>query len=232
MYLIIFQKEGFFRLVKDLSSKKKESSGDSWDKWTCALMKLGDHKKDGINYWCRKSKQADERDTIFIANQADKWGFCYHEEDSLEYANYKGSSKSFPMDMINFLPGGLPFTMGPSTHTWTLLKCIDNTQGETEITWSDKITTRVGYNKSLTEQIERHWDLSSVMDIGITSKILTAQMRMPAAYGGKQINTEAENWNEQQEHKEAIAVKIPEKKALYIWQFELKIGEKNMAFSK
>ena len=227
VYLIIFEEKRILRGCYDLRTCSHSSDYDLPGYW-----------EGGIYSWHRKKDitvDVPDEWIICMARQVDEWGFWYDEIlfHRVNASKLIDSKKSFPLDLINFLPGGLALTMGSiSNSSWTCLKSIDNTEGSTDIEWSDEITMTVGHSKSISQQLEHHWDFSCVSDMGITSKIVTAQLSLSGAYGGKHINTKQESWSEQRQHKETIRVTVPKEKAMYFWQYKFKLGDQNALFSQ
>ncbi|XP_039354013.1 uncharacterized protein LOC120380378 [Mauremys reevesii] len=161
-----------------------------------------------------------------------KWGVqCY----------LYGDINSAPRDIFSihpnvliFFPGGLTFTHGTLTGSWECIKTLHN-DSDSPITWSDKVTCKVGYANQQMSSIEHNWSISAEMSLkaGALTKLITkCEFSLKAEYGGKIIHTKQEDWNEAREEEESIQVTLEPKKNLYIWQYRLCMGQEPVLFCR
>ncbi|XP_039354774.1 uncharacterized protein LOC120380923 [Mauremys reevesii] len=161
----------------------------------------------------------------------EKWGAqCYL---FLDIVSEKDVFSIHP-NVLNFFPGGLALTQGASTSSWECIKTLQN-DSDSSITWSDKVTCKVGYAKQQMSTIEHNWNISAEMSLGageLTKLITQFQFSFKAEYGGRSVRTEQEDWNEAREEEESIQVTLEPKTKLYIWQYQLGIGQKPVLFCR
>lgn len=171
-YVIIFQKRGVFRIVSDLST----------DAATTAFPKkeytLHENCKGGIYYWaCGGATSFDKRYPLLeikIAKPVDAFGFRYHSTRNLQSdEGGRTTEQSFPLDLVNFLPGGTSITMGPTNGEWSIVKSFENLNTGESIGWKKAITIKVGHNKSISEELTQKWDIKSEISTQISIKVWT-----------------------------------------------------------
>ena len=56
--------------------------------------------------------------------------------------------------------------IGPTEGRWNLIKKVENCS-DAELKWSQKVTHKVGYNKSMSKTFENHWDVSASAKVSI-----------------------------------------------------------------
>ncbi|KAH1182112.1 hypothetical protein KIL84_009866 [Mauremys mutica] len=118
--------------------------------------------------------------------------------------------------------------------TWECIKTLHN-DSDSPITWSDKVTCKVGYANQQMSSIEHNWSISAEMSLkaGALTKLITkCEFSLKAEYGGKIIHTKQEDWNEAREEEESIQVTLEPKKNLYIWQYRLCMGQEPVLFCR
>nr|XP_005314589.1 uncharacterized protein LOC101932506 isoform X2 [Chrysemys picta bellii]XP_005314590.1 uncharacterized protein LOC101932506 isoform X2 [Chrysemys picta bellii] len=160
-----------------------------------------------------------------------KWGAQYYLFLDIVSAKYVFSIHP---DVLNFFPGGLTLTQGASTGGWECIKTLHN-DSDSSITWSDKVTCKVGYAKQQMSSIEHNWSISAEVSVGageLTKLITQFQFSLKTQYGGRSVRTEQEDWNEAREEEESIQVTLEPKTNLYIWQYHLSIGHKPVLFCR
>ncbi|TFJ97677.1 epidermal growth factor-like protein 8 [Platysternon megacephalum] len=104
--------------------------------------------------------------------------------------------------------------LGASTGSWNCIKTLHN-DSNSSISWSNKVTRKVGCAKHQMSSIEHNWRISTEMSLRareLTKLITQFQFSLKAQYGG----TEQEDWNKAQEEEESIQVTLEPKKNLYI----------------
>ncbi|KAI4895957.1 hypothetical protein NFI96_007840, partial [Prochilodus magdalenae] len=214
-FYIIFQSRGVYRQTADLS---KDSDAVEYT--------LHPNCKDGLYYWGTKSY-------IYLVKPKGQWGVEYHKTDNLN-KDTKAETYSIHPDVLNFLPGGLAETQGPSFAKWELIKTIIN-DSETPINWEKKITLKVGYTKSKTSSIEHNWKvaISTTYTVGdLTLNLARCQFSMTAEYGGQSVNTENESWEEATETVETVNLTLQPRGKMYIWQYKLGFGKEDVLFCR
>ncbi|XP_074838580.1 uncharacterized protein LOC142004788 [Carettochelys insculpta] len=169
---------------------------------------------------------------VVLIKVDEKWGpqMYHYLEPNYEQVGYY----SMHPDVLNFLPGGLIFTQGDSVAGWECIKTLYNSS-DSSITWTGKVTHKVGYAKHRMSTIEHNWNISPEMSIGageLTRLITQLQFSFKAQYGGKSVLTEQEDWNEAQEKEESLSVTLEPKKNLYIWQYRLGMGQEPVLFCR
>ncbi|XP_034643300.1 uncharacterized protein LOC117885882 [Trachemys scripta elegans] len=247
-----------YRVVKDLSTdaeaevRELDSSCHGGDHYTyCgSWFYIISQKKGSLDYVCDLSTPIsggrtplepecskglfyftiDNLPTLIKLDE--KWGAqCYLYKEF--FSNHPRFSSIHP-NVLNFFPGGLALVKGASTGGWECIKTLHN-DSDSSITWSDKVTCKVGYAKQQMSSIEHNWSISAEMSIGageLTKLITQFQFSFKTEYGGRSIRTDQEDWNEAREEEESIQVTLEPKKNLYIWQYRLGIGHKPILFCR
>lgn len=222
---VIFQKKGKYRVVNNspqngnmstpmvLSTDSNAKEGD-----------LHDDYKDGLYFMANGSE-------YYVVKQVDDWGFSYYMTKDLSLPHE--SRHPFPIESVEFLLGGAGYGKGPSVGTWSYLKYIDNTEGNSPIAWSQEVEMKKGYNKTMSRSFEQHWENSAESEAGVEIGIFNAQIKLSATYGGSKVDASDEDWSEEKTTKETISVTVPAKSALYLWQFKFTMDRAgDLLFSK
>ncbi|XP_048048520.1 uncharacterized protein LOC125269633 [Megalobrama amblycephala] len=176
------------------------------------------------------------------------WGLPNHyyflkpvSERGVEY--YKGTNfnkdectavYSVHPDVLNFLPGGLSVTIGPSFGIWENIKTLTN-DSNTPVTWTKKINKKVGYNKEKMSQITHNWKIATSASVGsgvLTGLIVKMQFSLSAEYGGSHVSTENESWNEMTEEEEQLSFELKPNESLYLWQYRMGLGKDPVLFCR
>ncbi|XP_065270283.1 uncharacterized protein LOC135886485 [Emys orbicularis] len=214
-FFIIFQNQGEIRWVTNLRTAEGEKTFVLHPECCKGLYYFG------IDQY------------LALIKMDEKWGAHFYlypdaSKDKLD------SFFSIHPDVLNFFPGGLTLTKGISTCGWECIKTLHN-NSDSPITWSDKVTRKVGYAKQKMSTIEHNWSISTEMSIGagdLTKLITQLQFSLKAEYGGRSIRTEQEDWNEAREEEESIQVTLEPQKNLHIWQYQLGIGQEPILFCR
>ena len=146
-FCIIFTQKNEYLIVSDLTTGKVIESA--------TIIKAN---QNGLYYYGSPSKGK-----ITIVQQVSEWGAMYTLTSSLKEL---GENYFVYPDVINFLPGGLSTTFGPTEARWELLQSITNECKTAPLQWSEKITKTVGYNKSHFQSIEHNWNTTASVSMG------------------------------------------------------------------
>ena len=130
--------------------------------------------------------------------------------------------------MINFLPGGLSFTFGSSEAKWELIQSVTN-NSTTPLQWSEKISKTVGYKNSHFKSVETNWNVTESASMGtkfeaggeLAQVSLEVQFSQSTSYGGSNIKSRQEDWNEAYTTEETLSATIAGRATMYIWQFKI-----------
>ncbi|XP_039529782.1 uncharacterized protein LOC120480592 [Pimephales promelas] len=162
-------------------------------------------------------------------------------EWGVEFYRGTGFSKDEPVgvysvhpDVLNFLPGGLSVTKGPSFGMWENIKTITNDTSK-PVTWRRKINKKVGYTKEKMTQITHNWKISASVtsETGDLAKLIAkVQFTFSAEYGGSHVSTEKESWNEATEEEEQLSFDLEPNKSVYLWQYQLGLGQEPVLFCR
>ncbi|XP_056391875.1 uncharacterized protein LOC130284931 isoform X2 [Hyla sarda] len=207
-FYIIYQNRGVYRRTKNMN--KDEESEE---------FPLHPNCKDGLYYFGTS-------DYYYFVKPHDEWGIQYLRSTNFN-KNENSEIFSFHPSVINFLPGGLAITKGPSYGTWVCIKTISN-DSQTPVEWKKRVTKKTGYEKEKMCSIEHKWNTSLTVSTetgGLSSCIAKATFAMTAEYGGSSVNTERENWSEATEIEETITVTLKANEKIYIWTYELGLGK-------
>uniref|UniRef100_A0A803K4X0 Uncharacterized LOC116407773 n=1 Tax=Xenopus tropicalis TaxID=8364 RepID=A0A803K4X0_XENTR len=208
-YYIIYQSRGVYRRTKNMN--KDEDSVE---------YTLHPNCKNGLYYFGTK-------DYYYFVKPHDEWGLQYYKTTNF-HNDEDSQTFSFHPSVINFLPGGLAITKGPSFGTWECIKTISN-DSDTPVTWSKKITKKVGYEKAKMSSIGHNWKISLTTSMetgGLLALIAKAQFSLSTEYGGSKVNTESENWTQATEVEESMTITLQPNKSMYIWQYQVGLGSK------
>lgn len=212
-------KKDEYTLVSDLTGEKEE------------VGKILDNYQDGAYFF-------GAWEYIYIISQVPEWGVTFTITKSLRSSDSAQAYFVYP-GVVNFLPGGLSVDIGITVPKWELVKSFTNSSNAT-LQWSENITVTKGYNKSHFQSIENNWSTSTTTSIGTTfeyGSLVTASLEMQfsltESYGGAQVRTDQEDWNEAYETEEKLSTSIPPSESVYIWQFRLGLkGSKDVLFCR
>ena len=161
-----------------------------------------------------------------VVHQANNWGVPFSMLESLTQG---GDDRIMLPDIINFFPGGLSTTFGPTESSWKPVQSFTN-KSKAELTWSKSITKTVGYNRSRFQSMENSWSVSSTVSMGtkfeagiddLCKASVETQFSLSASAGGKSVRSDQEDWNEQYTTEEKVELAIPPGGSVYVWQFTL-----------
>lgn len=213
-YFVIYEKSNTYIAVSDLSTgEAAKPTGEIQD---------GNR---GIYYFGTPAKLY-TKTSFGVIHQADQWGVSFSVIDSL---TQEGENFILLPDIINFFPGGLSTTFGPTESSWKPVQSFIN-KSKGELTWSKSIKKTVGYNKSHFQSIENSWSVSSTVSMGtkfeagidgLCKASLETQFSLTTSAGGKSIRSDQEDWNEQYTTEEKVEIAIPPGGTVYFWQFTL-----------
>ncbi|KAG9259840.1 hypothetical protein AMEX_G27460 [Astyanax mexicanus] len=217
-FYIIFQSKGVYRQTADLTTDRYG-----------AEYKLHPNCKDGLYYW-GTSKY------FYLVKPKRDWGVQYHITGSLNEDTYAETFSVHP-NVLNFLPGGLALTHGPAFGKWELLKSIENTTKSLtkSVTYEQKVNQKVGFTKSKSSSIEHNWKISMTASYEsgtLTEAISKYQFSLSTEYGGKQVNTENQSWEDVTEKEEKIKVTLKPNENVYVWQYKLGLGKEDVLFCR
>ncbi|KAG8538953.1 hypothetical protein GDO81_021718 [Engystomops pustulosus] len=205
-FFIIFLSRGVYRTTKNLH--RDEDSVE---------YPLHPDCKDGLYYFGTE-------DYYYMVKPQDKWGIQYVKSTKFN-ENKDSETFSFHPSVINFLPGGVGVTKGPARGEWVCIKTISNEINLLEM--QNKIPKKIGYEKEKMSCIEQNWKVNYrvVAETGGLSKaICRSQFSLTAEYGGCSVNTGKEDWSDATEVKEVLNVIPQPDEKIYIWAFQLCLG--------
>ncbi|XP_067299096.1 uncharacterized protein [Pseudorasbora parva] len=218
---IIFREKGTYRMTEDLH---RDAEGAEYPMGSEYM--LHPNCSNGLYYW------GTPVNTCFI-KPASEWGYEYYCSIDFSKDEPTGVYSVHP-DVLNFLPGGLAVTKGPSFGRWENIKTITN-DSNTPVTWQKKINKKVGYNKEKMTEITHNWKIStsaSAESGELTGLITKVQFSFSAEYGGSHVSTEKESWNEVIEEEEQLSFQLKPNESVYLWQYQLGIGEEPVLFCR
>ncbi|KAJ6651867.1 hypothetical protein lerEdw1_015972 [Lerista edwardsae] len=214
-FYIIFQNRGVYRRVLNMNTDED-----------AVEYTLHPNCRDGLYYWGTK-------ENFYFVKPYDKWGAQYFRCTDLHQSS-EAVTYSFDADVVNFLPGGLGITHGISFGRWEALKTISN-DSNTPITWNKKITKKVGYTKKRMSSVESNWKIhmSASYQPGLLTELAAKyQFSLSAEYGGKSVNTLQEDWSEVTETEESISLTLQPQEKVYVWQYQLGLGQESVLFCR
>ncbi|KAM8934012.1 uncharacterized protein RCH25_004382 [Pelodytes ibericus] len=214
-FYIIFQSQGVYRKTTNMNTYEEGVE-----------YTLHPDCKDGLYYFGTKNY-------YYFVKPYGEWGAQYYKCTNF-HSNEEGETFSFHPSIINFLPGGLGITHGPSFGVWQCIKTISN-DSMTEVTWTNKINKKVGYEKEKMSSMEHNWNVSATVSAetgGLSSLVTKTQFSLTASYGGSSVNTERENWNQTTETEETISLTLKPNEKVYVWQYELGLGKESVLFCR
>ncbi|OCT63348.1 hypothetical protein XELAEV_18044446mg [Xenopus laevis] len=210
-FYIIFQNRGVYRRTKNMN--KDEDSEE---------FTLHPNCKNGLYYFGIKKY-------YYFVKPHDEWGLQYYRSGNFN-KDEDSETFSFHPSVISFLPGGLAITKGSSFGTWECIKTISN-DSDTPVTWTKKITKKVGYEKEKMSSIEHNWKISLEVSMetgGLSALIAKSQFSLKTEYGGSSVNTERENWTQATDVEESLSITLQPNKSMYIWQYQLGMGSESV----
>ncbi|XP_056604679.1 uncharacterized protein LOC130421043 [Triplophysa dalaica] len=211
-FLIIFQAKGTYTMAIDLSYNLYKLQ-----------FKLHPEYSNGLYHWGLGA------DCCFL-KPVSEWGVEYYTCKDPDKPD--GQVYSVHPDVVNFLPGGLSITQGPAFGRWETIKTISN-DSDTPVTWRKKIIKKVGYNKEKMTQITNNWKFGALATIesgDLSALIAKVQFSLSADYGGSQVNTVKETWDEVTEVEEELTLELKPHKSFYLWQYRLGVGDESLLF--
>ncbi|XP_075465660.1 uncharacterized protein LOC142499731 [Ascaphus truei] len=214
-FYIIFQNRGVYRRTKNMheDAESEEST-------------LHPSCKDGLYYFGISNY-------YYFVKPYDQWGVQYYKCTNFN-TNAEGNTYSFHPSVINFLPGGLALTQGPSYGVWECIKTISN-DSDTPVTWTKKITKKVGYEKEKMSSIENNWKVSATVSAetgALAATIAKTQFSVTTEFGGCSVNTERENWTQATEVEESFTLTLQPNKKMHIWQYQLGMGKEPVLYCR
>ncbi|XP_051762710.1 uncharacterized protein LOC127519203 [Ctenopharyngodon idella] len=214
-FYIIFQKKGTYRRTTDMTNDSESVECNLHP--TC---------RNGLYYWGVKGE-------ISFLKPGSKWGVEFYTGTDLSKDNPIGVYSVHP-DVLNFLPGGLSVTIGPSFGIWENIKTIFNDR-KSPVTWTKKINKKVGYNKEQMTQITHNWKIAASVSNesgDLAGLIAKCQFSFSAEYGGSHVSTENESWNEMTEVEEQLTFELKPQERLYLWQYRMGLGKEQVLFCR
>ncbi|KAM4626201.1 uncharacterized protein O3C94_019343 [Discoglossus pictus] len=214
-FYIIFQNRGVYHRTKNMNT---DEDGVEYS--------LHPDCKNGLYYF-------GVSDYYYFVKPHDEWGVQYYRCTNFN-TNEDNETFSFHPSVINFLPGGLALTQGPSYGVWECIKTICN-DSATPISWSKKITRKVGFDYEKMSSIEHNWKVSSTVSVkpgGVSALLTKASFSCTAEYGGCSVNTDREKWSEATETEESISITLQPNAKVIIWQYQLGVGKTPVLFCR
>ncbi|ROI52169.1 hypothetical protein DPX16_3439 [Anabarilius grahami] len=216
MFYIIFQEKGIYRRTTNMNTDSDAEERD-----------LHPDCRNGLYYWSMGFI------CFSFLKPASEWGveFCC----TIDLSNNDHTNVfSVHPDVLNFLPGGLSVTKGPSFGIWENIKTISN-DSNTPVTWTKKIIKKVGWNKEKMTQITHNWNIAASVSIGtgeLAKLIANLQFSFSAEYEGSHVSTENESWNEMTEEEEQLTFELKPNESLYLWQYRMGLGKEPVLFCR
>ncbi|KAK7168488.1 hypothetical protein R3I93_004713 [Phoxinus phoxinus] len=197
-FFIIFQERGIYRITTNMNTDSDAEEN-----------KLHPNCRNGLYYWGLSN------DCFFLKPVSD-WGVEYYKGTDLSNDECVGVY-SVHSDVLNFLPGGLTVTIGPSFDNWENMKTITN-DSNTPVTWQKKINKKVGYDKEKMSQMTHNWKIatSSLIESGEHAKLILKLHLF--FFEDSHANTKNESCNEMIEVEEQLTFELKPNKSLYLWQ--------------
>ena len=220
VFFILFVEKGKYRVVSDLETACKSKW---YDKTEYALH---ENCKGGLYYWAQKSTLSGNVSFCFL-KQVGTWGLQFHCTEDLSN-DQNGHDYSVHPGVTSFLPGGLAVSIGPTFGEWRNVDSFDNSTDK-ELKVVRIIKKRVGRVKESVSELEQMWKLSMDYKIetraGIVDAACQQQFAWNVEYGGRQVCTHRESWNEETEEEDKIKITLAKGQKVYVWQYVLGLGE-------
>ncbi len=214
-FYIIFQEKGTYRRTTNMNHD-----------WEAVEYDLHPNCRDGLYYWGLRFH-------YYFLKPVSKWGVEYYKGTNFNKDECVDVYSVHP-DVLNFLPGGLSITKGPSFGMWENIKTITN-DSNTPVRWQNKINKKVGYNKEKMTQITHNWKIATSASIesgALSGLIAKWQFSFSAEYGGSHVSTQKESWNELTEVEEQLSVELKPNQSVYLWQYKLGLGQEPVLFCR
>uniref|UniRef100_A0A8C5WLH4 Uncharacterized protein n=1 Tax=Leptobrachium leishanense TaxID=445787 RepID=A0A8C5WLH4_9ANUR len=214
-FYIIYQARGAYRKTTNMNT---DEDGVEY--------KLHPNCKNGLYYFGVK-------DYYYFVKPHDEWGVQYFRCTNFN-TNEDADTYSFHPSVVNFLPGGLAMNLGPSFGVWECLKTISN-DSQTSVTWTKKITKKIGFKKVKMSSIETNWKVSTTVSTesgDLASTIVKSQFSFTTEFGGSCVNTDQQEWTEAQEVEESITMTLKPGEKIYVWQYQMGMGSEPLLFCK
>ena len=184
-FCVVFTEEKKYLTVSNLNTGADAQYGT-----------IDKENQDGLYYYGSPKSNP----PITIVHQVNEWGVVFTVTDDLSVA---GRNFFIYPDVINFLPGGLSFTFGSSEAKWELIQSVTN-NSTTPLQWSEKISKTVGYKNSHFKSVETNWNVTESASMGtkfeaggeLAQVSLEVQFSQSTSYGGSNIKSRQEDWNE------------------------------------
>uniref|UniRef100_A0A672MCD7 Uncharacterized protein n=1 Tax=Sinocyclocheilus grahami TaxID=75366 RepID=A0A672MCD7_SINGR len=185
-FYIIFQEKGTFRMTTNMNQDTNAQEHTLPPNW-----------KNNLYYWA-------VQDHFNFLKPVSDWGveFCC----AFSFQDNCADVYSVHPDVLNFLPGGLSVTKGPTFGIWENIKTI-------------KLTAI-------------HTASVSIESGELAKLIAKLQLSFSAEYGGSHVNTENESWNETTEVGELLKFELKPNERVYLWQYKLCLGEEPVLFCR
>ena len=230
MFIIVFIDKGFFRMVTDLETGERDPRSN-WD----GEYKLNEKMLDGLYFWSTKTKTTGKL-AFYVLKPYGKWGLQYYCTNNITTDKAKWSqTSSFHPSVINFLPGGLGITRGPTVSGWKLIESFTNLSSSTVEGLQYEVSKTVGYSKQTLSSIEHNWTVTSTASTEVSAgftveKVFEAavkgQFSLSRSFGGQSIETTSEDWREEVTIKESYDIgKFPPGRTIYIWQYTISLRD-------
>ncbi|XP_048048470.1 uncharacterized protein LOC125269583 [Megalobrama amblycephala] len=196
-FFIIFQERGTFRITTDMNTDLDAEE-----------YKLHPNCKNGLYYWGLSND-------CFFLKPVSEWGVEYYKCTDLGEDECIGVYSVHP-DVLNFLPGGLTVTIGPSFGNWENIKATNDSN--TPATWQKKINKKIGYNKEQMSQITHNWKIatSALIESGEHAKLILKLHLF--FFGDFHVSTKKESCNEMIEVEEQLIFELKPNESVYLWQ--------------
>jgi len=180
----------------------------------------------GSYYWANKNYVC----AMFQPNE-DVGGLYFNEGNNPVMNNYKGEYVTVPMDVVNFLPGGIAQSQGKAFGKWRLLYSTTATDPVPQI-----IQTYIGFDSSAVSSITDNWTFNGNMTLSeftLLKLMCQYQFSLDATYGGISTDTTSLDWDKLyigNVHTNPYPVDIPANGTAYVWQYRLGFGEKTCLY--
>lgn len=213
-FYIIFKERGVYRKTSDLSLDSN-----------AVEYKLHPNCSNGLYYWGLP-------DNYYFLKPDSQGGVEYYKGSNFNKDQCVAVYSVHP-DVVNFLPGGLSITKGPTFGRWQKIKHISN-NSTTPVTRNEKVTKEVGYSKEKMTRITHNWKMNgsslSLEPGDLTSLITKYQFSLSTEYGGLRVNTEKERWDEVTKVEEGLTFELKPGESLNLWQYQLGFCDEAVLF--
>lgn len=212
---LVFQNQGEMQWVTDLRTAEGERNIVLHPKCTKGLCYFG------------------IGNLLTLIKVDEKWRAQFYLYNEMRSASLNSFYSIHP-DVLNFFPRRVTLTKGISSAGW---ECIEILQSNSDppITWSDKITHKVGFTMQYMSSTKRKWSISVELSCGageLTKLIAQFQFSLKFEHGGRNVHTWQEVRTEAQEEEASVQVNLERKQNLYICQYRLGIGQEPVLFRR